>query len=123
MPSFPSKLVISEFRKSVDDAGIGDERDSRVWSGHSLRRGAATWAADVNLTDNAIMQLGRWSLKSTKGGHQRYIDLTLQQRFNLAMRLYPTPPAYRTGRRPGFNIDDEYDMDDGLAPATSPHGA
>jgi integrase len=116
IPSFSSKLVISEFRRFIDMAGIEDERDSRVWSGNFLRRGAATWAAVVDLTDNAIMQLCRWSLKSTRGGHQRYIDLTLQQRFNLAMRLYPAPPARRTGRQPGFDLDDGLDMDDGLAP-------
>jgi integrase len=111
--TFSAKEVISEFRLALGRAKIYDDADGRVWSGHSFRRGAATWAADVGLTDNAIMQLGRWSIASTRGGHQRYIDLTLQQRLGLAGRLYPDGPSRVQPRPITFNIDDN-DMEDGL---------
>jgi integrase len=116
--TFPAKDVIAEFRGSVTRAGVNGDADGRVWSGHSFRRGAATWAADVGLTDNAIMQLGRWSLASTRGGHQRYIDLTLPQRLRLAERLYPGSPVTAMQRTPAFAVEDD-DTDDGLPYSTT----
>jgi integrase len=110
---FSAKEVIAEFRLALGRARIYDDADGRVWSGHSFRRGAATWAADVGLTDNAIMQLGRWSIASMRGGHQRYIDLTLPQRLKLAGRLYPEGPLRVRPRLIAFDFDDN-DMEGGL---------
>lgn len=76
-----------------------------------MRRGAATWAADVGLSDTAIMQLGRWSLGSARGGHQRYIDLTLQQRRDLVHRMYLTLQVPSRRGAVGFPLVDD-DVDD-----------
>lgn len=109
-PTFPAKTVIREFRALLNLTGVQDDPDGHAWSGHSFRRGAATWAADIGLTDNDIMQLGRWSIASVRGGHQRYIDLTMAQRARLAQRLYGTAVASsnRAGRPLSF-LDEEDD--------------
>jgi integrase len=91
---FPATLVISELRGLLAQNGIRDQPDGRVYSGHSLRRGAATWAAEIGLSDNDIMHLGRWSVSVMRGGHQRYTEPTIQHKAHLAGRLL-TIPAVR----------------------------
>jgi integrase len=98
-PVFSARQVIPQFRHSLAAAGIRDDTGGRVWSGHSVRRGAATWAADMGVTENGIMQLGRWSLGSVRGGHQRYIDLTLRQRYELVVGMYRSPRVSVPRRR------------------------
>lgn len=52
------------------------------------------------------MQLGRWSLKSLPGGHQRYVDITLQDRRARLNALYSTTPLW-DARDVGFNMQEE----------------
>lgn len=110
-PVFPAREVIPQFRRMLASAGIHDDEGGRVWSGHSMRRGAATWAADVGLSDTAIMQLGRWSMGSVRGSHHRYIDFTLEQRSALARRMYRDKRTSNSGRAIGFTVVDD-DIDD-----------
>lgn len=110
-PVFPAREVIPQLRHMLAAAGIHDDAGGRVWSGHSPRRGAAIWASDVGLSENAIMQLGRWSLGSARGGHQRYIELTLEQRGDLVHRMYRTIPESAHRRAVGFPMVDD-DVDD-----------
>jgi integrase len=113
--TFPAKTVIRDFRKMLDISGEQDDPDGQRWSGHSFRRGAATWAAEVGLSDNDIMQLGRWSITSVRGGHQRYIDLTIRQRYRLARRLYSDGRLQGQGRYLSFLDweDEAHEGEDG----------
>lgn len=54
-----------------------------AFSGHSLRRGAATWASACGLTDEAIMILGRWS----SNAYARYLDTPSQVLMDSTARL------------------------------------
>jgi hypothetical protein len=110
-PVFPAREVTPRFRQLLAGAGIRDDDGGRVWSGHSVRSGAATWAADAGLSENAIMQLGRWALSTVRGGHQRYIDLTLQQRYDLAVRMYRDVSVRASRDRMAALFEDE-DVDD-----------
>jgi integrase len=113
--NFPAKTVVSEFRKILMDSGIRDDPDGQVWSGHSFRRGASTWAAETGFTDNDILQLGRWAVTSARGGHQRYIQLTVAQRFRLVTRMYTTCPNPGPIRLLPFLDEEGDDMDtDGI---------
>jgi integrase len=103
---FPATILISELRRLLALNGIRDQPDGRVFSGHSLRRGAATWAAEIGLSGNDIMHLGRWSPTVMRGGHQRYTEPTIQQRAELARRLMETPRS-RQPRPLGFHIQDD----------------
>lgn len=109
--SFPAKFVISELRRLLALNGIYDQPDGRVYSGHSLQRNAATWAAEIGLSDNDIMHLGRWSDKTMRGGHQRYTEPSIQHKAELARRLMAAP-LRRRPRPLGFAIVDD-DVDDG----------
>lgn len=117
---FEAKRLVRECRQALTMNGFSvADIDGRVFSGHSFRRGAATWGAKVGLDDRAIMLLGRWSLKSLPGGHQRYIELTMKDRRAWLNTLYSAAPtADRRALDFGWEEDalaDEY-MDDGLPP-------
>lgn len=58
------------------------------FSGHSFRRGAATWASRVGFTEEEIKVLGRWNSDCVR----RYIDRTAEQRCTLASRLFQDNP-------------------------------
>jgi integrase len=118
--SVPAKTIVMEFRKMLEVSGNHDDPDGQVWSGHSFRRGAATWPAEIGLTDNDILQLGRWPVTSAKGGHQRYIQLTVAQRFRLASRLYSPRTVPGSARPLSFLAAEGDDMDtDGDTNASS----
>lgn len=80
------------------------DMDGRVFSGHSFRRGAATWAAKMGLSDREIMRLGRWSLKAAPGSHQRYIDWTIREHKDLVSSIYGTAPL-GAPRQVGFDMN------------------
>lgn len=62
---FTRQLVTEIMRAGLKDLGLTGN-----YSGHSFRRGAATWARQMGLTDNEIQILGRWASDSYK----LYID-------------------------------------------------
>jgi len=53
------------------------------WNGHSFRRGAATWASQVGITEPEIQTLGRWRSDAYKA----YIEYTSQERIALSQRF------------------------------------
>jgi integrase len=111
LPYFPASKFIAELRFLLAQNGIRDQPDGRVYSGHSLRRGAATWAAELGYSDNEIMHLGRWSPTTMRGGHQRYVEPTIQRKAELAGRLMSTFSGGHAQRALGFQIADD-DVDD-----------
>ena len=46
--------------------------DPKLYSGHSFRRGAATWALQVGIPTEVIQVLGDWKSESYKN----YIDIS-----------------------------------------------
>lgn len=58
------------------------------FSGHSFRRGAATWASKVGYTEEEIKILGRWNSDCVR----RYIDRSAAQRCALALKMYKSKP-------------------------------
>ena len=57
-----------------------------VWNGHSFRRGAATWAAEVGISENEIQTLGRWR----SDAYKMYIEYSKTDRIKLSKRFQGT---------------------------------
>jgi hypothetical protein len=91
--NFDKKTVITDMRHVLDRSGCPMTIDGRTYTGHSFRRGAATWAARVGLTDSEIRHLGRWSLGSSQGSCPRYIELRSCDIAAAAQRMYRIPVA------------------------------
>ena len=70
---------VTKLREALEEAGI----DSRGFSGHSFRSGAATTAATRGITDHQIKQLGRWK----SSAYLRYIKPTPQHLASVAKVL------------------------------------
>ena len=60
-------------------AGLG----SGCWNGHSFRRGAATWAAEVGISETEIQTLGRWRSDAYKA----YIEYSPEEQIALSRRF------------------------------------
>lgn len=75
-----SKAVfVSYLRRALSDAGyVGHD-----FSGHSFRRGAATWAASIGMPATQIQTLGRWS----SDAFRLYIDAGPTEMANASARL------------------------------------
>lgn len=54
---FPKKIVVAAVRRALTQAHVL----ATGYSGHSFRRGAATWAKSIGMSDDDIRLLGRWS--------------------------------------------------------------
>lgn len=63
---FPKKVVVAALRRALTHAGL----PANQFTGHSFRRGAATWAASIGIPDAEIRVLGRWS----SAAQLRYVD-------------------------------------------------
>jgi hypothetical protein len=92
---FPKKAVIAELRQLLTLCGYTGTADGRTYSGHSFRRGAATWACRVGLSDTEIRHLGRWSLGGM-GSAPRYVELQAADVAAAGLRMYRSPPAHAT---------------------------
>ena len=55
-------FVTSKLKDAISFIGL----DPTVYLGHSFRIGAATEAAKLGMSENAIQQLGRWSSNAVK---------------------------------------------------------
>lgn len=64
--NFPKRLVVAAVRRALTEARIA----TKGYSGHSFRRGAATWAKAIGMSHTEIQTLGRWS----SDAHLRYAD-------------------------------------------------
>ena len=69
-------------RQLAMTAGLSHGR----WNGHSFRRGAATWAADVGISETEIQTLGRWRSDAYKA----YIEYSDTERILLSKRFQTT---------------------------------
>lgn len=81
---FPKKLVVDEVHRVLTEIGVAPPG----YTGHSFRRGAATWAHQIGLPDSEIQRLGRWA--ATGESYRRYIDVPLLSSASVAGQLYNT---------------------------------
>ena len=58
---FSASMITQALRAILSDQGLGGH-----YSGHSIRRGAATEAGNAGLPDSTIQLLGRWKSDSYK---------------------------------------------------------
>ena len=77
--SFLREYIVQRLQELAATAGL--EGDN--WNGHSFRRGAATWAAQVGISDTEIQVLGRWRSDAYKA----YIEYTGEERIALSKRF------------------------------------
>ena len=101
LASFDCNWVVSRLRSLLLQEGIPGH-----YSGHSFRRGAATWAKQVGIPDADIQILGRWKFDSYK----RYIKVHPEHIFSVSRRLQTSFPPGPPGARPA------------LSPPTAPSG-
>ena len=76
---FTREYVVNKLRALAIAAGLG----AGAWNGHSFRRGAATWAAEVGIPEQQIQALGRW----TSSAYRSYIETSREDRITLSQRF------------------------------------
>ena len=93
LASFDRNWVVFQLRQLLVQEGI-----LGLYSGHSFRRGAATWAKQVGIPDEDIQLLGRWK----SSAYKRSIEVHPEYIFNVSCRLQttPGPPRARPTRSP-----------------------
>lgn len=79
---FTREHVVHQLRTLATMAGLG----TGSWNGHSFRRGAATWAAEVGLPERQIQALGRW----TSAAYRSYIESSQEDRIAMSRRFQQT---------------------------------
>ena len=88
--SFDRNWVVSMLRDLLRQEGVVGH-----YSGHSFRRGAATWAKQVGIPDEDIQLLGRWK----SSAYKRYIEVHPEHILEVSRRLQtslsPGPPRAR----------------------------
>ncbi|RXK39088.1 hypothetical protein M231_03593 [Tremella mesenterica] len=77
--NFPKSKVVNYLTKALTNAGYPGHK----FSGHSLRRGAATWAASVGMSATQIQTLGRWS----SDAYKLYVDAGPRSHLEAGRRL------------------------------------
>jgi hypothetical protein len=80
--AFTREYLVQHLRELLGQLGVRG-----AYSGHSFRRGSATSANAVGLTDHEIQLLGRWSSTA----YQAYIDYHPEQVFQIARRFQNSP--------------------------------
>jgi hypothetical protein len=82
--AFTSYAVRNELKSRVAALGL----DSKLYNGHSFRKGAAQHARDNGFTDGQIQQLGRWSSQA----FQLYCSSSPKDLFRLSMNFQRGTP-------------------------------
>ena len=77
--SFTREYVVRSLQQIAITADLGQG----AWNRHSFRRGAATWAAQVGVSECEIQILGRWP----SDAHKAYIEFSLEQQVSLSKRF------------------------------------
>ena len=67
----------------LPDLAIRSGLGRGAWNGPSFRRGAATWASQVGLSENQIQTLGRWR----SDAYKTYIQYSSEERISLSKRF------------------------------------
>jgi len=80
--AFTREYVVQQLQHLALTAVLGQGS----WNGHSFRRGAATWAAQVGIPDSEIQILGRWRSDAYKA----YIEFSNRERISLSKRFQLT---------------------------------
>jgi site-specific recombinase XerD len=75
---------VEEIRSTLSQAGV----DSKPYSGHSFRSGAATTAARQGVGDATIKMLGRWK----SSAYQLYVQTPREQLAAISRKLSPSEP-------------------------------
>jgi len=86
--AFSKATVVPVLRSCLQEAGY----NGREFTGHSFRRGAATWASSIGLRDVEIMKLGRWSSTAWK----EYVDTTNGDRLAMVNKVFSADLARRS---------------------------
>jgi len=73
--AFSRQYVVNRLQGLAFTAGL----NQGTWNGHSFRRGAATWAAEVGIPEAQIQTLGRWKSYAYK----TYIEYSNADRISL----------------------------------------
>jgi hypothetical protein len=81
--AFTRTKVISRLRAILLELGV-----SGNYSGHSFRRGAATWARSIGIPDADLQLLGRWK----SDAYKRYIEVHPEHVYHVSRRLQTLPP-------------------------------
>jgi len=71
--------IVQRLQQLATTAGLGHS----TCTGHTFRRGAATWAAEVGMAEHEIQTLGRWQSDAYKA----YIEYSKQLRILLSKRF------------------------------------
>ena len=74
--SGPKPLLYSQFIHDLRSVLARIGYNPKLYTGHSFRRGGATWALQVGVPGEAIQLLGDWKSSSYK----RYIDISFEKR-------------------------------------------
>ena len=77
--AFTREYVVRRLQELATGVGLGQG----TWNWHSVRRGAATWAAEVGIPENDIQTLGRWRSDTYKA----YIEFSKKERIKLSKRF------------------------------------
>jgi len=85
--AFTREHVVARLQELAIIAGLGQGN----WNGHSFRRGAATWAAEVGISENEIQTLGRWR----SDAYKVYIEFSRKERISLSKRFQRSLPSRR----------------------------
>jgi hypothetical protein len=93
--AFTCMDVIRWLRHILIELGV-----SGNYSGHSFRRGAATWARSIDSPDADLQLLGRWKSEAYK----RYIEVQPEHVYHVSRRLQtlPPPPMAASHRLPAM---------------------
>ena len=77
--AFTREHVVQKLQQLATIAGLGQYK----WNRHSFRRGAATWVAQVGISEAEIQTLGRWRFDAYKV----YIEYNSEERVSLSRRF------------------------------------
>jgi len=77
--AFSREYVLQQLQGLAIRSGLGQG----AWNGHSFRRGAATWAAEVGIPESQSQTLGRWK----SDAYKRYIEYSTEERIILSQRF------------------------------------
>jgi hypothetical protein len=81
--AFTRTKVISRLRAILLELGVPGNH-----SGHSFRRGAATWARSIGIPDADLQLLGRWK----SDAYKRYIEVHPEHVYHVSHRVQTLPP-------------------------------
>jgi len=77
--AFTREHVVRNLQRLATSAGL----EQGTWNGHSFRRGAATWAVEMGISDNEIQILGRWR----SDAYRAYIEYSAEEQISLSKRF------------------------------------